>query len=175
MNEKQTLRDTLNVINEWTSNCDVKVSIILAIFGVVFSAFFSSDYVKIFIKIIKKCFDDVSLFEWIYIIALLAILLAIIIGFWKLIRVLLPTINTDKESLMFFGGISKYKTPDEYYNKVKNYSDDKVCEDLIYQIYAAAKICTQKFKNQKIGLYCLTFGSFIFVIWCVIGCFVFYM
>ncbi len=175
MKDKQTLRDTLSVVNEWTNNCDVKVSILLAIFGVVFSVFLSSDYIKVLLNILEKCFVDISMFKILYMGALLILLGAIITGFWKLIRVLLPTINTDEKSLMFFGGISDCGELAEYTQEVENYSEDDVCMDLIYQIHSAANICTQKFKNQRIGLYCLTISSFLFAVWYIVGYFAIYI
>lgn len=174
MKDKDVLFNTLSNINQWIFNCDTKVSIILAIFGIVFSIFFSSDYIKPIINIIKGCLCELVLYKLVFLITLGIILIIILIGIWRLIRVLIPEINLDKKSAMFFGGITTYKSLDEYVNTVSNYNENDIVEDLINQIYAAACICSVKFKNQKQGLLTLVFGFILFIVWISIAYIVFY-
>ncbi len=168
MNE-DTLFNTLNNINNWTANCDTKASVILGGYGVAFSLIFVSDVINKIIEIIKICLNDKSVVICIYFFALVVSCICLILGISFLIAVLIPRIDSNKPSLMFFALVAKKETADVYMDEVFKYSQKNVREDLSNQIYAAAKICTKKFGYQKLGLIFSVIGWFVFFAWLIIG------
>ena len=76
---------------------------------------------------------------------------------------------------MFFGSIATYKSFDGYKKIAINNSTSEIEDDLLYQIYAASKICDKKFKNHKQGILCSGIGLSLVLLWLIIGFLVYYI
>ena len=164
---------TLEIINFWIANCDTKTSILLAIYGVVLSLSLSSDKIRLLRNIVVACFATQSMGNVLYFIFLLTSIGIFFFGLYKLIRVLLPKIDLQNPSVMFFGSVARIPSLNEYKLKVDTISDEELHKDLLGQIYAAAKICNQKFQNQKAGLLFSMVGLMLFAILVLLGTIVF--
>ena len=169
MKDKDTLFNTLSNINNWTMNCDTKASVILGSYGVAFSLIFVTDVINKIIDIIKACINAMSVTIGMYVFVLIASCICLLLGLGFLIAVLIPRIDSNKPSLMFFALVSEIKTPEAYKDAVFSCDEGIMLEDLSNQIYAAAKICTKKFKYQKLGLLFFAAGWLVFFVWLIIG------
>ena len=72
---------------------------------------------------------------------------------------------------MFYESIKEhYLDFGSYKKKVyKTYDEEKIFEDLLFQIHSAAIICANKFKFQKIGLVMSALSIFCFALLVVVG------
>lgn len=169
MKDKDALFNTLSNINNWIMNCDTKASVIIGSYGVAFSLIFVTDIINKIIDIIKVCINAMSVTIGIYVFALIASSVCLLLGVGFLVAVLIPRIDSNKPSSMFFASVSEKKTPEAYKDAVFACDESSMLEDLSNQIYAAAKICTKKFKCQKCGLLFSVVGWFVFFVWLIIG------
>lgn len=165
----------LNTVNQWIFNCDTKTSIILAIYGVLLPIIFSLNIGKSIANIIKLSLKNRTISNVTYLCFLVLAIILFIIGLYKLIHVLMPTINLKHKSIMFFGNVASYETFDQYVEEVKNYTQDDINEDLLHQIFAASKICNQKFKYFKEGLILSLISLSMIFIWLFIGYITYYL
>lgn len=177
MKENNDYFQVLNTVNSWIFNCDTKVSIILATYGVIVTAFLSSDVGSVIANIIKQCIESHTVCNIIYLLVFVGALIFLGYGIYKLICVLLPKIDLTEKSIMFFGSVSTFKSFPDYQQKVATYAGDnvKTQEDILFQIYAASNICSQKFKNQKKGLILTLWASLVIIVWFIIGFLSFYI
>ena len=171
MKENNDYFQILNTVNSWIFNCDTKVSIILATYGVMITALLSTDVYAVMIKIIEQCIVCHTVCNIIYLMIFVAALIIFGCGLYKLICVLLPKIDLTGKSIMFFGNVSAFKSFEDYIKEANTYSDNdtKTHEDILFQIYAASNICSQKFKNQKKGLVLTLLASLMIIVWFLIG------
>ncbi len=165
----------LDNVNQWIFNCDTKVSIILATLCVFLTLLLSSDISKGIINIIKQSISNITVCNVVYILALIIGLILLLLGIYKLIRVLLPTINLEYDSVMFFGKVAEFNNFNDYLNKINSFNENDMNDDVLHQILAASKICNQKFKNQKYGLILSMLGLVIVLGWTLIGFIVYYI
>ncbi len=175
MNDFEKKHIVLDTVNQWIFNCDTKVSIFLATIGVFFSIILSSDIGISMVGIIRKSIDNKTVCNILFLLLLIIGFGFVVIGMYKLIRVLVPTINLKHDSVMFFGNVAKYSSFIDYCNAVDAYNEDQSNEDILHQIYAASNICAQKFKNQKHGILLSSIGILIVIIWLVLGFLVYYI
>lgn len=163
----------LEIVNFWIANCDTKTSILLTMYGVVLSLSLSSDKIQLLHNIIIMCLSTYSMGNIFYFIFLLASIGIFSFGLYKLICVLLPKLDLQNPSILFFGSVARIPSLNEYKCKVDTTSDQELHQDLLGQIYAAAKICDQKFQNQKIGLIFSMIGLLSFIVLVLLGTIVF--
>ena len=175
MNKHEDKQKVLDTVNQWIFNCDTKVSIILAMLGVFLTVLLSSDIGKCIFNIVKISLYERTICSILYFVLLITGIIILVLGIYKLIRVLIPTINLKHKSVMFFGNVASYSSFIEYCDAVKNTNNDEIAEDLLHQIYAASKICSIKFKNQKIGIFLSSIGLVIILAWLVFGIIVYYI
>lgn len=164
----------LDTINQWINNCDTKASIFLAVYGIFISFIVSSEIIKAIINIIRINISTKTPCSIAYLILLAVAIILMGIGMYKLVRVLIPTINLNHTSVMFFGSVASYGTFDVYVDATKK-EEKNIEDDLLHQIFAASKICNQKFENQKKGICLSSFGFGIVIVWLFIGFFVYYI
>jgi hypothetical protein len=150
--DKEDSMKALETVNAWIENCDTKSSIILGFYGVFITLFLSTEEIINLKNILIKLGNESTCLAVSYCILLLIAIITFFYGMFRLVGVLIPIIDEKRPSLMFFGAVSKYKCFDEYYEAVKKQSEEKLFEDISGQLYAASKICSQKFYNQKLGL-----------------------
>lgn len=164
--DKQKVLDTTN---QWIFNCDTKASIILAALGVFISIILSTEIGRFITKIIKSCISNITVCNVTYLCCFLVGVGLFVAGIYKLMKVLIPTINKKHKSIMFFGNVASYPTFDDYCDTVRSYSDKEATEDLLHQIYAVSVICNQKFEHYKYGVVFSFGGIALMAIWLLIG------
>lgn len=175
MNDFEKKYRVLENVNQWIFNCDTKTSIFLAAIGVLFTVLMSSEIGNAIVNIIRECVKDKSICCIVYLCLGLSGFLGLGLGIYKLIRVLIPSINLNHDSIMFFGNVARYQNFSHYCNVVATYNDDSINEDLLHQIYAASKICNQKFENYKNGIIITSIGGVIVLVWLILGFIVYYI
>ena len=92
-------------------------------------------------------------------------------GLYRLLKVLLPKTDCsdfadgalELKSIIYFSGISS-KSYTYYKNKVLSMDDNQYLNDIASQVYLNAKICTEKFKNLRLGLIFSNIGIAMFAI-----------
>lgn len=165
----------LDTVNQWIFNCDTKASIVLATLGIFLTILFSSSIGNFIAGTIKNCTENITVCNVIYLIIFIVGIIFMCAGIYKLIRVLVPTINMNHSSVMFFGNVAAYPTFDEYCKSVSTCSSDDFTADILHQIFAASRICAQKFKNQKMGIMLSFIGVAIVLFWLLLGFVVYYL
>ena len=175
MNRNFDKYKVLDTVNQWIFNCDTKVSILLSTYGVLFSVILSSDIGSGMSNIIKTCVANKNTCSIAYLCFLVLAITIFGWGIYKLMRVLIPTINLNYNSIMFFGNIASYPSFGDYWDAVRGCNDDKIDKDLSHQIFAASKICNQKFSNQKQGIKASLLGLTLILFWLIIGYIVYYI
>lgn len=149
--ELSFLQNELNRVSEWIRFSDKK------------SAFLSAYYSGLFLGIIsykEHVISSISNFkEWslfFYIAVITIIICLFIAGLFFLISSVFPrlkNLNTDK-SLFYFGSIAKLKLID-YFNEMKNLTEEEVKKQISEQIYTNSIIADQKMNNVKNSTKCL--------------------
>ncbi len=168
-NEKQ-LQFTLESVNSWINNCDLKASILLGIVGVAITIIASSDFLKNLHTYIFKPFlfnltgKSYLPFSWgrFTVFALLLIVaVMLVISCYYLFLAISANINYKKllkdnpeletTSYIFYGKICRMK--------YKEFKKDNILfiDDLKSQIYINSNIAMEKFKNYNKGLYWVKF------------------
>lgn len=169
MQNADVLFNVLNNINNWTMNCDTKASVILGSYGVAFSLLLVTDVLTKIIDTIKSCFDSFNVMKLFYFTLFVISCICLITGFTFLVSVLVPRIDKNEESLMFFASVNENKDVNIYKEKANKYSEKNTINDLQNQIYAASKICTTKFTLQKKGLIFSVIGLVLIFVWIIIA------
>lgn len=179
MDNKDSVFDKYNVletVNQWIFNCDTKVSIIMAAYGIFLSAIFSTDVLTATVNIIRINLLNKTLCGVIYLLFLFVAILVFLYGVFKLFCVLIPSINLKYNSVMFFASVASHSSFNDYKEALeKKIHDNEVEKDLLQQIYAASAICTKKFNNQKKGILYSGIGLTLIIFWLIISFFVYYI
>lgn len=176
---KDDANKALDNINMWIGNCDSKVSILLGLYAAIITIALSTDFLEIQSDIVTKIITNTNCVKVIYGIFYFGTIVVFLVGVILLIKVVTPRIilGTETEekfnSVIFFSSIAKNNISyEEYREKVSNIIDDKqILDDLLFQVYSAASICEEKFKNQKWGLLLSTIAIILFFIETVVGVF----
>lgn len=156
---EQDLKENLDRVNMWISNCDQKASFILAMLGVGITILFTSDFVKYVRKTIIAPFktylcDNIQYVDWLkcaVALSLIYVCIGVIITFYQLVNSLRA--NTDINRF-FQQGIERKSML--HYESVANMTYNEFCtsevhiiNDLRSQVYINSIICTAKFKHYK--------------------------
>lgn len=154
-NVVEELNQNLERIIGFIGNCDNKASILLGFNGILMGILLSCDFIEIcsnssfdscLLTIFLKATMCITIFMWSY-------------GLYRLLKVLLPKTDCsdfadgalELKSIIYFSGISS-KSYTYYKNKVLSMDDNQYLNDIASQVYLNAKICTEKFKNLRLGL-----------------------
>jgi hypothetical protein len=84
------------------------------------------------------------------------------------ILVLSAKTNGNKQTLFFWGGVSKYSHWSYFPRAKLRENTDSLEEDLIYQININSKICTQKFKKYRLSLRFLLISLVLFTVYKIV-------
>lgn len=156
---EQDLKENLDRVNMWISNCDQKASFVLAMLGVGITILFTSDFVKYVRKIIIAPFktylcDNIQNVNWLkcaIVLSLIYVCIGVIITFYHLVNSLRARTDIDRFSQQ---GIERKSML--HYEAVANMTYDEFCtsevhiiNDLRSQVYINSIICTVKFKHYK--------------------------
>ena len=174
---EQDLKENLDRVNMWISNCDQKASFILAMLGVGITILFTSDFVKYVRKTIIAPFktflcDNIQNFDWlkcVIVLSLIYVCIGVIITFYQLVNSLRA--KTDINRFVQQGIERKSML---HYKSVANMTYNEFCtsevhiiNDLRSQVYINSIICTAKFKHYKKAikaLYCTIPGVILLVV-----------
>lgn len=180
METKRTQEELYEILNRntaWIENCDSKASIIISGIGVVIGILLATDYAAKFHVIYLYMIAQTQFWSIFYLILWGISILSIIVGCFLLIQILIARIDPNefsnrgiqRESLIYFSSISKFKTLPAYKQKLVECNSDKMNNDLISQIYICSLICDKKFRNYKLGLFISLTGFSLFVVLAIIG------
>lgn len=178
--KKEVAFHTLDTINMWINNCDMKVSIILGFYAAIITVALSTDFINLQSSIWSYSIKNINFWYGIYLALYTIAVVCFFVGLLYLLNVILPRIiikPTGKKasdgfkSIMFYESIKKYYWNfDAYKTKVhKTYDEEDIVDDLLFQIHSAAIICANKFKFQKIGLRLSAVSFYCFSLLVVVG------
>lgn len=150
---KEDSYKTLEIINNWISNTDTKVSFSLALIGALSTLIFKSG-VPLAFKRVSEVSKLAELNGGELIGAILVAILYIvsfisIISFMLSITARVKNENSDS-SIFFFCSISSMSLS-EYKQRINEMSENNIVEDLQEQIHTNSKICRKKVKFYNIG------------------------
>ena len=172
----QTLERNIGFIN----SCDNKASIILTVVGVLLTIILSNEGITRIFVLLQNCIIAKTICSVIYLILFSAVLLALCAGLVLLINVLIAKVDNSgmkgidsNSSPIFFSGINNYKEIKGYSEKFYSMSKDDILNELILEIYINADIATKKYKNYNKGLKLTISGFILFIIFILIGLYVF--
>lgn len=156
---EQDLKENLDRVNMWISNCDQKASFVLAMLGVGMTILFTSDFVKYVRNSIVVPFktylcESIGYIDWFRVmiaLSLIYVCIGIVITFYQLVNSLRA--KTDIKRFAQQGIESKsmfhYVTvASKTYNEFCT-SEVHIINDLRSQVYINSIICTAKFKHYK--------------------------
>lgn len=156
---EQDLKENLDRVNMWISNCDQKASFVLATLGVGMTILFTSDFVKYIRKTIIVPFktylcDNIQNVDWlkcVIVLSLIYVCIGVIITFYQLVNSLRA--KTDINRFVQQGIERKSML---HYESVANMTYNVFCtsevhiiNDLRSQVYINSIISTAKFKHYK--------------------------
>lgn len=156
---EQDLKENLDRVNMWISNCDQKASFVLATLVVGMTILFTSDFVKYIRKTIIVPFktylcDNIQNVDWlkcVIVLSLIYVCIGVIITFYQLVNSLRA--KTDINRFVQQGIERKSML---HYESVANMTYNVFCtsevhiiNDLRSQVYINSIICTAKFKHYK--------------------------
>lgn len=162
---KEDSYKNLERVNYWISNCDSKISFMLAFIGALLTISLTSslftDSLKILIFNIKAisfysfrslivCFMSLSLISSLYFI--IQAVNNFIYGLRaKVDSKLFTKSQLVTDSNLFFGSISQ-KSFIDYESRLWRLSEEEILKDIDSQTYINSKICTEKFAFYNTGL-----------------------
>lgn len=156
---EQDLKENLDRVNMWISNCDQKASFVLATLGVGMTIIFTNDFVKYVRKTIIAPFktflcDNIQNVDWlkcVIVLSLIYVCIGVIITFYQLVNSLRAKTEINR---FVQQGIERKSML--HYESVANMTYNEFCtsevhiiNDLRSQVYINSIICTAKFKHYK--------------------------
>ena len=171
---KEDIYKNLDNINNWINNCDTKASILLGLNGVILSIIFTNNrFLNEYASIFKKLFNGINFSDVLYIGFTIYSIVILVIGLYKLIMVLLPTLKINsiysKPSHTYFGDIAGFNSDSEFKISICKQNFEDVLDDLLSQVYINSVICNNKFNNFKTGLKYSLIGFILIIILFVLG------
>ncbi|WP_238859610.1 Pycsar system effector family protein [Clostridium sp. YIM B02569] len=175
--KKEEALDILDRTIRFVNSCDSKASVVIGVSGVLLTILSSNERVTEIKSIIKLAMGSGIWYGVLYLGILVCAVMVCVFGIVKLLEVLFPKTNCDDlnqegielNSHIFFGGICKNPTYNQYKEKVMNYNEDEYLNDIISQIYLNSIICERKFKNFKVGVVATFLGLLSFLVVLIIG------
>lgn len=144
----------------FNNNSESKTGITLTIVGVILTVIFALSGDDI-LNIFRTMFAAPDTTGIIFVILFFISLITAIYGIYRLVRVLVPVLDSDDcdtgdfetDSRIFFGNIySNNKGYNDYRDKMLSYCSEEHLNDLWSQIYVNSRVCSKKFKNFNAGL-----------------------
>jgi len=155
----------LEMVTQWISNCDTKISFVLTFYGVAITILFTSGFD--FYKILHfECtggsfLDIIHFFRMIICLVFFVLLCS---TFYYIFKTLKARVEPNiKDSNIFFGLIAK-KEFEDFQKEVDNETQEKLLKDVYSQIYINSKIADEKFLFYNKSLSSL--------FWSLIVCFI---
>nr|WP_207755768.1 Pycsar system effector family protein [Clostridium botulinum] len=144
----------LEIVNEWTSNIDTKISYSLTLTGVLIGFIFNKGLPSAWKRVSEV--SKLAELSGSEIGAAILVSLLYIVSFISILCFMLAIIARIKnfnnaQSIFFFGSIGKQKLVD-YISKINGMSEQNIIEDLEEQIHTNSMICSKKAKCYNIGI-----------------------
>ena len=159
---EETISDAEAVLNRTISfmeNSESKTGIALTMVGVMLTVIFAlagDDVMSMFSAIHHNPNATGILFILLFFLSLAASMY----GMCQFARVLVPSLECEKDSRIYFEKISGNRDYEEYRSKMERYGPEDHLDDLWSQIYANSKICIRKYRYFKHGLRTTVPGMF---------------
>lgn len=155
------------VIN-WVSNCDNKVSYLLALQGIILAIIFTSNYTTCIIKTFSYNFSLVdyvrsSIFRFFEGVCLYSFIIFNILSLYNAYLTLQARLNPtiykenglNTNSVLFFDSIANRKFNDFVNDQQSTSTNNQLYNDIDSQVFIISKICQLKFKHYNLALkYC---------------------
>jgi hypothetical protein len=142
---KNDAYQTLERVNFWLNNFDMKASYFSAIIGIIGTILFSNNY---FCNVdLKKWCGEIIVFNVLFLLILISFLLTMLFLLWCInptIKNIKPS-NPQVHTILFYGSIA-----DEKINNIKNiidFSESTIIRDINNQAYFCSIICMNKRKK----------------------------
>ena len=155
----------LEMVTQWISNCDTKISFVLTFYGLAITILFTSGFD--FYKILHfECaggsfLDIIHLFR---LIICLVFFVLLCFTFYYIFKTLKARVEPNtKDSNIFFGLIAKKKF-EEFQKEVDNETQEDFLKDINNQIYINSKIADEKFLFYNKSLNSLFWSLIVFFI-----------
>ncbi|MDG3546260.1 Pycsar system effector family protein [Methanobacterium formicicum] len=138
-----SLWNIYNTVNEWIKFSDTKAAVVLATNGVILSLFFSNifNYIKI---------------EQLTILIIILIIIGTTAGLFSIIFAILclvPNTNNYKlKSLIFFGDIAKFESPEKYSDEVGKKLFNDLKRQISQEIWINSRIASNKYDNVSYSI-----------------------
>lgn len=163
----------------FVTNCDSKTSIVLAAFGGFLAVILTNEGLKKIFCIIESCIETKNFCSISYLLCFVSSMIILGLGMFNLGRVLVA--KTSKEfngrkeavSRIFFAGIKKGGNCKSYKQRFYEMSKEELLNDLIEQIYINADIASFKYKTYNMGLRYTIVGFILFVLFLLIGIYIY--
>lgn len=173
--EKSTKK--FEIVNQWISNCDTKVSFLLAFQGVLLSFLISS---TIFVDIISTLTMRVevkplmfgNLINFVSLLVLLAFIFYTSTSFYYIYHTLRASLDPSvyrqegvvENSNFFFLSIAAKQYRD-FNNEIRNESNEAYLNDLNSQLFINSCICDKKFKNYNKSIKSVFIGTALLIVY----------
>ncbi len=159
------LQSSFDRIIGFVTNCDIKASIVLGVFGIALSGLLSEVILNTLFSNFNLAIGSDGLFASIYLIVFVLSSLSIISGLFLLVSAISARIKpSGKDSKIYFVDVAKNANEAEYKKKLIQLGESDVVDDLVSQIFINSKICTKKYSRYNWGLKILAIGFVVFLI-----------
>lgn len=171
---KEDCYKNLENMNAWICNSDTKTSIVIGLLGIIITVLLTNNgFINNYIDIFEIVFKNIDFSDVLYTILTMISFVMIFFGIYKLIKVLIPTLNLKngiiKPSHLFFGSIANFESYTDFKMSLDKETDDDIIDDILNQVYINSKICVSKFINFKSGLKYSLLGIILFIALFIIG------
>lgn len=160
-------------------NCDNKISITLAAFGVLLAIILTNKGLNKICYIIKSCIEIKNFCNVFYLVCFAGAVFVMLWGMFNLGSVLIAKTSEEvigrkeENSRIFFAGIRKSGDNKTYNQRFCAMSKEDLLNDLIEQIYINADIASIKYATYNRGLKRTIVGFIFFVVLLLIGIYIY--
>lgn len=161
------------------TNCDSKISIVLATFGVLFTIILTNEGLNEIFSIMKTCIETKTFYSILYLTFFGGSVFVMSLGIFNLGSVLVAKTSEEaierkeENSRIFFAGIRRSGNYVAYRQRFYAMSKEDILNDLIEQIYINADIAAIKYTTYNLGLRRTVIGFILFVILWLIGIYIY--
>lgn len=163
----------------FVANCDNKISITLAAFGVLLAIILTNEGLNKIFNIIKTCIEVKNFCSIFYLVCFAFAIFVMLRGMFNLGSVLVAKTSEeaigrkDENSRIFFAGIRKSGNYKTYNQRFCAMSKEDLLNDLIEQIYINADIASIKYATYNLGLKRISIGFILFIVLLLAGIYIY--
>ena len=163
----------------FVTNCDNKMSVVLASFGVLLAIILTNEGLNEIFNIVKSCITTKTFYSILYLLCFAGAIFAMVWGMFNLGSVLVAKTSEeaigrkDESSRIFFAGIRKNGDYNAYHQRFCAMSKEDLLNDLIEQIYINADIASIKYATYNRGIRRTIVGFIFFIVLLLIGIYIY--